>query len=159
VKGRKNPWRNAESVRAHRVGCLIAAARRKKRASPEHDLHRAVADYLRVALKPPTIWTTIGHGGGGRVRGAMLKAAGVQKGWPDILIMHYAGMSYRGVKVVGIELKAAKGRLSPAQKATDSAFFGVGAHYFIARSVDEVEGFLRGVGIPLHATLTAKAAA
>ena len=29
-----------------------------KRAQPEAQLHKAVAAYLRLALKPPTIWTT-----------------------------------------------------------------------------------------------------
>lgn len=118
----------------------------------EQQLHRAVAAFLRVALKPPTTWTTMPAGGGGRVRGAQLKAMGLQPGWPDLLVIHPAGYSYRGALVVGLELKTAKGRLSDEQKAMDSEFFCAGAYYTVARSVDEVEGFLKGVGIPLHAT-------
>jgi hypothetical protein len=129
------------------------------RAHPEQQLQISVAQFLSVALRPPTIWTAFPAGGGGRVRGAFLKAMGLKAGWPDLLVIHPAGFSRSGSLVVGIELKAAKGRPTPEQAAMDSAFFCAGAHYRIARSLDEVEGFLRGVGIPLHASAGAKAAA
>lgn len=121
----------------------------------EAQLHRAVASFLRVALKSPTTWTTIPAGGGGRIRGAQLKAMGLQPGWPDLIVLHPAGHSHRGATVVGLELKTDKGRPSKAQQAMDSQFFCAGAYYYVARSVDEVEGFLRGVGIPLHARIAA----
>lgn len=117
----------------------------------EAQLHRAVAQFLRLALKPPTIWTTIGHGGGGRVRGAQLKAMGVQKGWPDILIIHSGS-------ITGIELKAKKGRQSPEQRAMTDAFANCGATYVVCRSVDEVDWVLANALIPRHAT-TMRAAA
>jgi hypothetical protein len=114
----------------------------------------AVAGYLRVALRPPTIWTTIGHGGGGKVRGAILKSMGVHKGWPDILIFKPAG--HYLTLAIGIELKSNEGSLSRSQKDMFEHFLGTNARYYVARSVDEVEGFLRGVGVPLHATCGAK---
>jgi hypothetical protein len=118
---------------------------------PEQQLQMAVASFLRVALRPPTIWTAFPAGGGGRVRGAQLKAMGLQPGWPDLLVMYYTKTA---PLVVGIELKAGKGKQTPEQKAVESTFNYLGAYYFIARSVDEVEGFLKGVGIPLHAALS-----
>jgi hypothetical protein len=49
----------------------------------ERDLHAAVADYLHLALRPPTTWTTLPAGGGGRGRGRMLTRQGLRPGWPD----------------------------------------------------------------------------
>ena len=123
----------------------------------EHALHVAVAAYLRVALRPPTMWTTIGHGGGGRVRGAMLKAAGVQPGWPDLLVIHHDEAGHR---VLGIELKRkGGGRQSPAQREVEHAFHMAKCWYVLCRSVEEVENALRYVGIPVRATARMRMAA
>lgn len=119
---------------------------------PEQALQIAVAQYLGHALKPPTIWTAFPAGGGGRIRGAFLKAMGLKAGWPDILVIDPAATSYHRSLVVGIELKAEKGRMSNSQEAVRASFVAAGAHWYLARSLDEVEGFLRGVGIPLHAS-------
>lgn len=124
-----------------------------RRANPEAALHRAVAAYLRLALRPPTIWTTIGHGGGGRVRGAQLKAMGVQPGWPDIIILNACGNAPFYVEVVGIELKSATGSLSAEQKAIASAFKTAGAWYGVAYDVGQVETILRQFNIPVHASV------
>lgn len=126
---------------------------------PEQQLHKAVAAYLRVALKPPTIWTTFPSGGGGKVRGAQLKAMGLQAGWPDILVISQSESVTHATCVVGIELKSLKGRASEMQMAVRHDFITCRAHYYICRSVDEVEGFLRGVGIPLHASVGTKGTA
>ena len=120
-----------------------------KRAQPEAQLHKAVAAYLRLALKPPTIWTTIGHGGGGKVRGAQLKAMGVMPGWPDIIILW---MDHdEQTRVTGIELKAGKGKLSDEQELRSEEFADVGADYVVARSVDDVQAILEHTSIIIHA--------
>lgn len=119
---------------------------------PEAALHRAVADYLRLTLAPPTIWSTFPSGGGGRVRGAQLKALGLRKGWPDLIVVHPAlhpGYSL----VVGLELKAAKGRLSPEQEAMRGAFAAAGAWYFVCRSLEDVERALREAHVPIHSKI------
>lgn len=121
-----------------------------KRDNPEQRLQIAVAQYLEHALKPPTWWSAIGHGGGGRVRGAFLKAMGVKPGIADLVFIH---PTRDGPLVVWIELKSEKGDQSDAQTDFEFAISEGGCLYFVARSVDEVEGFLRGVGIPLAATL------
>lgn len=127
-------------------------AHRVRRKRPEQQLQIAVADFLRVALRLPTIWTAFPAGGGGRVRGAFLKAMGLQAGWPDLLVMYHVKT---GPLVVGIELKAGKGSQTVEQKAVENRFGYLGAHYCVARSVYEVESFLRIIGIPLHATVRA----
>lgn len=117
---------------------------------PEQTLQIQVARYLALALKPPTIWTAIGHGGGGKVRGAILKAMGVQAGWPDILIV-WPENGY--CKMLGIELKAGKGRPSPAQVNLSDAFYQANGIYEVCRSLDEVDHQLYMNRIPRHASL------
>jgi hypothetical protein len=99
----------------------------------EEILHRHVAAFLDVVIKPPWFWTTIGHGGGGVVRGAKLKAMGVKRGWPDILIIG------PGPNVLGIELKTEHGRMSPEQREMELAFVGCQSWYVLCRSVAEVQ--------------------
>lgn len=118
----------------------------------EDALHRAVAAYLRLALAAPTVWTTIPAGGGGRVRGAQLKAKGLHRGWPDLIVLH-PSPTVGGPIVLGLELKAKGGRISPDQKAVMSAFAACNAWYVLCRSVEEVERACRYVGIPLQASI------
>ena len=121
-------------------------------AKPEQVLQIQVARYLEVTLRPPTWWSAVGHGGGGLIRGALLKRMGVKKGVPDLLVIHPVASagSELGCWLVGIELKAPKGRQSPEQVAVQRAFEQAGGFYAVARSVDEVEDILRGVGVPLY---------
>ncbi len=123
---------------------------------PEQALQIAVASFLRYALKPPTWWSAIGHGGGGRLRGIFLKAMGVQPGIADLLIIHRDEVQ-SFPWVIWIELKADKGAQSEPQKAFEKAMTVLSPNcvYYIARSVDEVECFLRGLRIPLHAKVAA----
>ncbi len=121
-----------------------------KRKHDEDNFHMAVADYLDLALPEDAVWTTIPAGGGGKVRGARLKAMGYKAGWPDLQVV------YRG-RLICIELKSAKGRLSPAQKAMHSRLSNAGALVYTATRIEEVEGFLRA-SVPLRATTGARAA-
>jgi hypothetical protein len=99
----------------------------------EEILHRHVAQFLDVVIKPPMIWTTIPAGGGGRVRGAKLKAMGLKRGWPDIIVIA------PGPKVLGIELKTAVGRLSADQIGVGVDFAACLCRYTVCRSVEEVQ--------------------
>lgn len=126
---------------------------------PEQALHIQVAGFLAVALRNPTYWTSIDHGAGRMTRAVagLRKARGVKPGIPDIFVLHPTG--YYTTLVLGIELKASKGVLSPSQKETYAAFLACNAKYVVCRSVEEVEAFLRARGVPLHATVGAKEAA
>ncbi len=116
----------------------------------EDNFHMAVAAYLDLALPEDAVWTTIPAGGGGKVRGARLKAMGYKAGWPDLQVV------YRG-QVICIELKSAKGRLSDAQRAMHKRLMLAGALVYTATRIEEVEGFLRA-SVPLRATTGARAA-
>lgn len=129
-------------------GASHPARTRNKR--PEQTFQIQVAKYLGMALRAPTMWTAFPAGGGGRARGAFLKAMGLKAGWPDIIVMHPMGLN---TLVVGIELKAGKGRLSRAQLDACQALWAVNARYTECRSLDEVDRCLRRAGVPMHATL------
>lgn len=122
----------------------------RNRKHPEQTLQRAVARFLSVALKQPTIWTAIGHGGGGAARGAILKGMGVKAGWPDIIIISPA---HHGAwpKVIGIELKSKSGQ-SPAQREIEVAFGLAACAYAVCRNIAEVEHILRRCNVPMSAT-------
>ena len=123
---------------------------------PEQILHMAVARYLDLALRPPTFFTTFPAGGGGKLRGAMLKKMGLKPGVADLVVYHPGIARFspglgRFTQVIFIELKAAKGKMSPEQKDFAAACEAFGATYLLCRSVDDVEIMLGACGIPLHA--------
>jgi hypothetical protein len=109
----------------------------------ETQFHFSVAQYLDLVLTPATNWTTVGHGGGGKVRGAKLKGMGVKPGVPDVLLI-------TGGQYFGIELKTEKGRLSPAQRAAHEAIEKAGGHVAVCRNITEIEDRLREWGISMR---------
>ena len=124
--------------------------RMTRRQHPEDDLHKAVAQYLELALPPECCWTTMPAGGGGKIRGARLKTMGFHGGWPDLQLV------YKG-RYIGIELKTGKNKLSDTQDATHERLTLAGGLVYTARSVEAVEGFLSAI-MPLQATTGARAA-
>lgn len=130
------------TTRQHKVREGDAASQRGVRQKlRESDLHRAVARYLGAVLPPSIPWTTLGHGGGGRVRGAMLKASGMHAGWPDVLVIGPRG------RFIGLELKSTTGRLSDEQKDVHMRIEKAGALVFVCRSIDHVRSALTTAGI------------
>ena len=127
-----------------------------RRKHDEDDLHKAVADFLGIeknlALPEDAVWTTVEHGGTrGKREAGRLKAKGLRPGWPDIQIV-WRGRAYF------VELKAFGKYLSPAQKKTHGALLKAGVPVATCRRIEEVEGTLRGWGIPLKATTGARTA-
>lgn len=114
-------------------------------AKPEQQIHNAVVDFLSLALPADVPWTSFPAGGGGRVRGAQLKRAGLKAGWPDIQIL-IDGL------YCGIELKAPGKYAEPHQRVIHETIKQCGGRVAVCRSVEEVEGTLRGWGIPLKAS-------
>ncbi len=119
---------------------------------PEDSFHITVAQYLDLALPHDAAWTTVEHGGyRTKAERGKLKAKGLTPGWPDIQII------FRG-QSINIELKAPGGTLSPAQKLMHAQLSRAGALVFTAWRIEEVEGYLRGCGVPLRASTGARAA-
>ena len=109
----------------------------------EQRFQQTVAAYLDRVLPPGVFWTAVGHGGGGRVRGAILKSMGLRAGTPDLIFL------YRG-QFLGLELKSAKGRVSPAQDKCAHLIINSGGTWASARTLDDVERVLVAFGIPLR---------
>jgi hypothetical protein len=120
----------------------------------ESALQKAVAQFLTLALPPTAWWTAIGHGGFAldAKTGARMKAMGVKAGVPDLLIIWDGHAGF-------IELKAAGGKLSPAQHVTRTALRNAGCYYGVENSVEGVDNRLRCWGIPLRASVGAQRAA
>jgi hypothetical protein len=112
-----------------------------KRAQPERQFHKAVADMLRVGLIPPAFASTIGHGGGGRIRGAILKTMGVVAGLPDILLFHDSA-------AFGLELKSSVGKLSSPQIACHFKLRQAKIPVEVCRSLNDVIRALDSWRIP-----------
>jgi hypothetical protein len=122
-----------------------------RRKRPEAALQRAVAAFLDVALPDDAWWSAVGHGGGGLVRGAQLKAMGVKAGFPDVHVL------WRGIPIY-IELKSTTGALSDEQKAVRDAIRKSGGLWHMARSVEQVEQALVSWGVTLRASIMKRAA-
>jgi len=77
-----------------------------------------------------------------------LKVMGVRAGVSDIVIDHQGHIAY-------VELKGAKGSLSPAQRKWRDGAVSRGAEFHTVRSLEEIAEVLTGLGIPLRARLAA----
>lgn len=120
--------------------------RQVKRRQPEQGLHRAVADYLRMALPEDgdVFWFHCPNGGmRNKAEAAMFKRMGVKAGVPDICIVHDA-------QFYGIELKDIDAPLSQAQKKTHRSLREAKAKLVTCRSVDDVQQALDRWNIPVR---------
>ena len=124
----------------------------RKIVAPPHrtetELQIAVAHFLELALAPHVYYTAIGHGGGGRVRGAILKAMGLKPGAPDLLFVRPSDG-----RACFIELKAKRGTTSDAQDKTHDDINLCGGLVSVCRSVEAVEICLRAWDFPMRATI------
>ena len=116
----------------------------KRRGTPEADLQRAVVTALRFALPKGAIIhhcpNEITEGGPrGAKRQAILVGMGVHPGFADLMVL-CAG------RVLFLELKSLKGRLSPAQEAFRDVVTAQGFGWALVRSLDDALGALADHG-------------
>jgi len=111
----------------------------------EAQLHQQVVNHLRWALPADTALHHSVNESKGTARWHRQRLdKGMHPGWPDLEII------YRG-RFIGIELKSKVGRLSPNQKKCHRAIILAGGVVEVARSLDDVIGFLSQL-IPLRGT-------
>ncbi len=114
-------------------------------SSAEQSLQRTVADYLALCVPAPPSgpwWTAVNPiPAKSRAAAGISKAMGLRAGTPDIV------MCWKG-RLVGIELKAGRGRLSPAQLETHDAITLAGGVVTTCRTLDDVTAFLATLGVP-----------
>lgn len=98
---------------------------------PEQIIHKAVVAHLNARAEPRVFfWHTPNGGKRGIVEAKIFKALGVIAGIPDLIILK-AGELY------ALELKASKGRPTPAQNRVMDRLTDCGASVAVAHSIDE----------------------
>jgi hypothetical protein len=117
---------------------------RRRQASPEASLQRAVFQHLHARGAPGCFAFHVPNGGFRKpVEAAILKGIGVVAGVPDVVAI-YQGRTY------ALELKADGGRATQKQLETIAAMEAAGAYTCIAEGLDralavlEAWGLLRG---------------
>ena len=113
----------------------------------EHQLQRQVAAYLDAALPDGCWWTSIDSAGRGPIDGRRMKLRGVKRGTADILIISDHTIP---AETYWVELKSAKGALSPAQEQFRQAVKAAGHKWCICRSIEDVAEFLKWYGVKLR---------
>ena len=99
----------------------------------EHNIQVGIVQYLR--LRGFEVFAIPNGGRRDAVTGAKLKAEGVTAGAADMIILLPIG------NVLFVEVKTAKGRQSPEQKAFQERVESLGFNYVIWRSVEDAEKF------------------
>lgn len=124
------------------------------RKQPERSLQTRVATMLSWMLPPEVPWSSIAHGvyipGDENVAkriGARLKASGLHRGWPDLILL------WRGQSAF-IEMKSKSGSLSPEQREVHAKIKLAGGVVRVCKSEDEVVAFLADLGIEMRARLS-----
>jgi len=115
----------------------------------EDHLQASVCRFLSAVL-PEDAWYCAIPNGFNKTKAAagIAKATGLKAGAPDLLVVH-------GGRPIFIELKTAKGRLSPAQKETAIDIDLAGGLWSVCRSIDDVSGFLALCDVPLRGRVAA----
>jgi hypothetical protein len=121
-----------------------------RRKHDEDDLLYAAMEFLDLALPVEAI-AHHSPGEGKRTKRAQghLKRSGYKKGWPDIEIV------WRGHPSIFIELKAARGTLSEAQRRMHIKLAYCGAEVISCKSLPCIEESLLELGMPLRARVAA----
>lgn len=103
----------------------------------EDAIHLAVVRYLDLTLpKDALFWHTPNTFPTAKIQyHVKLKAMGRKAGIPDLLVLH-------GSALIGLEVKAPKGRQSKDQKVIQEQFETAGGHYHLVRSIDDVRAVL-----------------
>ena len=124
----------------------------KRRRTPEADLQRAVVVALRFALPKGAIVHHCANevteaGPRGARRQAILVGMGVHPGFADLIVLCEG-------RVLFLELKSLKGRLSPAQEGFRDAVLALGFGWALVRSLDDALGALADHGFTTRVVQT-----
>lgn len=107
----------------------------------ERRLHLSVARLLEWTARRDVLWFHVPNEG---VRtgpaGALLKALGMRRGIPDIIVL-------ADKRCIGLELKASAGRLSPEQEEMAERWTVAGGLWHVANSYQAAFDFLDMAGV------------
>jgi len=115
-----------------------------RRRHDEEDLQKAVCHFLSLALPPDALYFAVPNGGLRSPKvAARLRATGTRAGVPDLCVI------FRG-HALFLELKAAHGTMSAAQKEMARRLVYCGADVMLIRSLEDCERALREACVPLR---------
>lgn len=108
----------------------------------EHSIHATIADWLNLHARMMQFqWVHIPGGGHmSPAMGARRKRLGARAGTPDLCIV------FQGGRLLWLEVKTAKGKLSPSQREFRGECYRLEIPYAVVRSVEDVEKALRIYG-------------
>lgn len=114
---------------------------KKKRATPEEDLHKLVVKYLNLQLPFGAVFHHSPNEGKHKPQYRKKQIAmGMQAGWPDLEIFY-------DDRVLFIELKAGKNTLSDTQKELHPKLKSNGFNVVTCWTLDEVKAALKAAHI------------
>ena len=120
--------------------------------TPEQIVHKSIVTFLELALTPPDFYTTFPSGGGGKVRGALLKSLGLKTGVGDILLIKaFSGRAY------WLEVKPGKLKAKDYQKAMHIRLALAGSETAVVHNIVETHDALVAWGFPLRARIEGQA--
>jgi len=129
----------------------------RRRGTPEADLQRATVIALRFALPKGAIIHHCANevtepGPRGAQRQAILVGMGVHAGFADLIVICEG-------RILFLELKSLKGRLSPAQEVFRDAVQAQGFGWALVRSLEDALGALADNGFTTRIASPAQRAA
>jgi len=107
-------------------------------------LQRQIAQFLAVGLAGNSWFSAFPLGGGGKVRGAILRSMGTKEGTPDLIVINDG-------RAIFLEVKSYTGAVSEAQKRCHAELRRARCPVYVVRSLDEVVNALTASGVPLRA--------
>jgi len=110
----------------------------RKRKRPEAAIQIAIKN--RLALYGCLCVSIPNEGKRSAIAGRAMKATGMMPGFPDLVVMQRPG------RFAFLEVKAPRGRLSPAQERAHELLDRLGFHVAVVRSQDEAVEHLRAWG-------------
>lgn len=132
----------------------------------EQRIQQAIADLLHHVLPDEVVWSAVGHGGGGKTRGAILKSMGLLPGVPDMVVMWRDSLTLEGevlklstTATLWLEVKSPKGRQSSEQREFQRRVVALGHRYHLVHSPEEAYDALRRAGCPVKGVHFAAAGA
>jgi hypothetical protein len=106
----------------------------------EYKLQVAIANYLRMAVTPGTIWFAVPNEGARTPRnGKRMKDMGRRPGVPDLII-------YRGGMMLGIECKKPGSKQSESQRDMQTEFEVAQARYAVVDNLGDAILVLERIG-------------
>ena len=118
---------------------------------PEALIQKAIIQWAKIAL-PSVLVQFSDAGSKDRGRRRFLAWLGALAGWPDLIFIGQGSSPFE-VRMMALEVKSAKGRLTERQRRMLSLLATLGAYTGVARSVKDAETHAIAAGFPLHARL------